>query len=64
MMAKKGKSGLPRVDRSRALPVRSGIGFYKVVGMGALVGAIVFACNRPPTVDPIVPEPPAVVAPK
>lgn len=57
MTPKKGKSRgrLPHIDRSKALPVRSEIGFWKVLALGAIVGAIVYSCDKAesPVVEPI-----------
>jgi hypothetical protein len=50
MPPKKGKkSRLPHIDRSRALPVRTGIGFWKVLTLGAVFGGIVYSCQSQPT---------------
>jgi len=51
MPPKKGKSKgrLPHIDRSRALPVRTGIGFWKVLTIGAVFGGIVYSCQAPPS---------------
>lgn len=63
MSAKKGKGGkLPRVDRSRALPVRSGIGFWKTLVFGAVVGFVVWFTNQDPA--PVPQEPTQVVSPQ
>jgi len=49
MPPKKGKKSgrLPHIDRSRALPVRSNIGFWKVLAIGAVFGWIVYSCQAP-----------------
>lgn len=57
------KGGLPHIDRSRSLPVRADVGFWKVLGLGMLVGGIVYACNGPHE-SAAVTEPPAVVVPR
>lgn len=59
-MAKKGKMTLPRVDRSRALPVRTGWGLWKTIAVAAVVGAGVYIVHGPETTQ-TTPEAPAVV---
>lgn len=56
MAKKKGKGGLPRVDRSRALPVRSGISFWRTLLIGGVVGGVVWFFNHDtPEAPPQVP---------
>lgn len=63
MSPKKGKSGkLPRIDRSRALPVRSGIGFWKTLAFGGVLGFVVWFTNQDHT--PAPQEPAQVVSPQ
>lgn len=48
-MAKKAKGKLPRVDRSRALPVRSGWGLWKTLAVAGAVAMTAWFFNGPET---------------
>jgi hypothetical protein len=56
-MGKKSKGKLPRVDRSRALPVRSGWGLWKTLAVAGAVAMAAWFFNGPDTPTPSVPAP-------
>lgn len=51
---------MPRVDRSRALPVRTGIGFYKTLGLGAGLAVVIWIMHGPED-TPQTPQAPATI---
>jgi len=64
MAKKKGVAAkLPRHDRSRALPVRTGWGLWKTIAVAAVIGAAVYIVHGPDK-DVSIPAPPTIVEPR